>query len=407
MTRNLTLYPWAQGLHELIFWQAVWFLYFQAIASAEMAILLMALYDIVVVVLEVPSGYFSDRYGRRITLAASALSAAVGCFFLYLGQGFAVLLLGQVLMGLSKALKSGTDSAMLYDTLVALGRQEEVARHELIAYRFRYSALAFSAVSGGLLAQFEMGLVYLVTACAMAASMTVTLFMQEPPTKANQDEAEAPKEQAILVLSKLRDPVLLWVFVSAIVAYTMSHVPFIFGQPYVDLTLDIIGYTGNTPVAMGTLITAMMLLSLAASFLAPTIRDRFGPPGCFFFGHGVQCLLVGAMAFIVHPLVVIFMVIRMVPDAFMQPYRLELIQPRLGRGYRATYLSVQSQTASLVFSATLFIAGWSVPSDLSTLARADLMPILAVYFWASILALVLFIGTAGVLKFRDNDKGVG
>ena len=68
LTRNIALYPWFKFAQSLIFWQAVWFLYFQNVLSPAEAIILYAVYDISVTVLEVPSGYASDRLGRRRTL---------------------------------------------------------------------------------------------------------------------------------------------------------------------------------------------------------------------------------------------------------------------------------------------------------------------------------------------------
>jgi hypothetical protein len=64
VARNITLYPWIKFCQNLIFWQAVWFLFFQTELSAADAIVLYAIYDIGTTVLEVPSGYLSDRLGR-------------------------------------------------------------------------------------------------------------------------------------------------------------------------------------------------------------------------------------------------------------------------------------------------------------------------------------------------------
>ena len=72
-TRTIALIPWYQFLNSLLFWQAVWFLYFQSNLSGAEAIILYSVYDISVTVLELPSGYFSDRIGRRFTLLLSTL----------------------------------------------------------------------------------------------------------------------------------------------------------------------------------------------------------------------------------------------------------------------------------------------------------------------------------------------
>jgi len=68
MNRNIRLYPWFKFVQQLIFWQATWFLYFETHLSAAEAILLYVVSDISTTALEVPSGYMSDRVGRKFTL---------------------------------------------------------------------------------------------------------------------------------------------------------------------------------------------------------------------------------------------------------------------------------------------------------------------------------------------------
>jgi len=45
----------------------IFFLFFKAHLEIKIVLLLEAIYYISVVLLEVPSGYFSDRIGRKIT----------------------------------------------------------------------------------------------------------------------------------------------------------------------------------------------------------------------------------------------------------------------------------------------------------------------------------------------------
>ena len=44
--QNIALYPWFKFLQNLLFWQAVWFLFFQSELSAAEAILLYVIFDI-------------------------------------------------------------------------------------------------------------------------------------------------------------------------------------------------------------------------------------------------------------------------------------------------------------------------------------------------------------------------
>ena len=85
------------------------------------------IYDISTTALEVPSGYMSDRLGRRRTLIMAGLSGVGATGLLVVGEGFWPFALANVLLGASAAFASGTDSALLYERLAAEGRADEIS----------------------------------------------------------------------------------------------------------------------------------------------------------------------------------------------------------------------------------------------------------------------------------------
>ena len=75
--RNVALYPWFRFFRELIFWQAIWFLYFQNALTPAEAILLYAVYDVSTTVLEVPrSRSHRHQLWRRSSLDPPVLGRA-------------------------------------------------------------------------------------------------------------------------------------------------------------------------------------------------------------------------------------------------------------------------------------------------------------------------------------------
>ena len=67
LERNVRLYPWYAGVLGFWFWIPIFFLFFSAHLSLDKILLLESIYYASVVLLELPSGYFSDRVGRRAT----------------------------------------------------------------------------------------------------------------------------------------------------------------------------------------------------------------------------------------------------------------------------------------------------------------------------------------------------
>ena len=376
LTRNISLYRWSRFLRSLIFWQAIWFLYFQDVLSASEAILLYAVYDVSITLLEVPSGYMSDRLGRRKTLILSAFAAFGGAVLLAIGDSFATFALGQVLIGTGGALASGTDEAMLYESLNATDREDEIEAQEITAWRYSYTALALSALSGGLMAMYSPVLPFAVGAIAMLGLIWVTFQFVEPPR--NLDTAEGNEILRLTHLGEaFRNPVLLWFFALTVLMYGFSHLPFVFGQPFILKALEGVGFAGSAPIVSGVITASMMGISIMASLIALRLRKWFGLPLLLLAAFGLQIAISGVMALTDSAIVIAFLLLRMVPDALSRPFILGRIQPLLSDDSRATFLSLKSFVGRLAFASALAIGAINT-TDAGQMPYADIRAILIV-----------------------------
>lgn len=399
--RTIALYPWFKFCQNLVFWQAVWFLYFQQELSAAEAILLYAVYDIGTTVLEVPSGYMSDRLGRRLTLIASAVAGLTGVLLLGIGGGFAVFVLAQLCLGASSAFASGTDSALLYESLVEAGREDEIERQELRAWRFSFVALALSAVTGGAMAMEAYSLPFLASAVAHVGFLAVALAFAEPE---HRDDAP-PHGGELVRLGSLRaaltEPVLIWLFALTVLMYGYSHLPFIFGQPFILEALAGTGLEPEVPLVSGAVSALMMLLSVATSLVAPALRRRIGLAAILLLAFGMQIALIGTLTLTDSAIAIALLFLRMVPNSLSRPFIIARIQPVLSRDSRATYLSLQSFAARVLFAATLFLASLSASS-------AGAMPYLEiqqVLGWYTLGGLACFAALALAARRLGIDPG--
>lgn len=383
MSRNITLIPWYGFLRNLSFWQATWFLFLQSELSAAEAILLYMVYDIATTALEVPSGWMSDRVGRRVTLIASAIAGAAGTCVLAVGQGFEAFVLAQVLLGVHAAFVSGTDSALLYESLKAEGRDTELEAHEVRQWRFSFVALALSAIIGGAMAMYALRLPFVVSAVALVCLTCVAFAFKEPPRD------NTTRSTDVLHLSTLgpafRNPVLLWLFALGVLMYGFSHVPFVFGQPFIETALNASGFAAEAPLVSGTVTSIMMVTSLAVSLVAPGLRQRMGLGPLLLLAFGLQVSLAGLLAMTNAPIAIALLFLRMVPSSLSGPFMLARIQPLLDGETRATYLSLRSFLGRLLFAATLFVAAGSA-SQAGAMPFAEISTILTWYGIAGVLA---------------------
>lgn len=385
--RNVALYPWFKFFQNLLFWQAIWFLFFQSELSAAEALLLYAVYDIVTTVLEVPSGYLSDRFGRKRTLVISALAGLVSALLFTMGSGFLVFALAQAAMGAHIAFVSGTDSSFLYEALLEEGREDEVEAQELRAWRFNFAALAISAVIGGAMALVDLRLPFAANAAAFALVVLVVLRFTEPARIGGPAAATAATRLSVL-RTALTKPVLVWLFALSVLMYGFSHIPFVFGQPFILTALEGLGLAANAPLVSGGVTALMMLISILTSWAAPGIRKKIGLAGILLVAFGLQIVLVGGLALSGSVLAIALLLMRMVPDSFSRPFILARIQPELSDEVRATYLSLKSLLGRLLFAGSLALASTNA-SAVGEMAYGEIRTILTAYALVGLAAFLI------------------
>ena len=141
---------------------------------------LQAIYSFSVAIFEIPSGYIADIFGRKKTIVASTILSFVGYLVLSLCSGFFVFSLAQILIGLSGSLMSGSNSALLYDTLLQTDNKELYTKVEGRSYAIGNFSEASAGVLGGFLAATSIFLPIYVQTSILFLSIPISLTLIEP-----------------------------------------------------------------------------------------------------------------------------------------------------------------------------------------------------------------------------------
>ena len=143
---------------------------------------LQALFALVVLVTEVPSGYLADLIGRKQTLVIGAVFGGVGHSLLLGADGFWGLAIFEIGLGISHSLISGADIALLYDTELALERDERHQR-QIVGklYSVRTASEAVAALTCSFLLLWSMELAIYVQALVGWLPLVVAVRLVEPP----------------------------------------------------------------------------------------------------------------------------------------------------------------------------------------------------------------------------------
>lgn len=190
---------------------------------------LQVVFAIGLVILEVLTGKLADSWGRKPCLVLSGAVGVLGAFVYATGSSFRDLAFAEVLLALSSALSSGTEEALLYESLREeggrSGEEHRVAFDQAIRLLFRVGFLAmvpWSMLSGFVYA-VSPRLVWFIITGAYGVRLVCWSLVREPK---REHVLTKPKhiQEAIDLLWNRRDLRALMVVSALIMSITQTAV---------------------------------------------------------------------------------------------------------------------------------------------------------------------------------------
>ena len=363
---NISRYSWFQFSSSLFGWLPVFFLFFNQFVSLPEVIQLGAFYYFCVCVCEVPSGYFSDRTGRRITLLIASCAFILSNVAFILAHEFELLLIGQFFLALGMAMLSGTDTAFLCDSLLSTGREQEYAAHEAKGQAFSMSALALSSLIGGILGMYDLRWPYFFSLIGAGWMLWLTWHFVEPDIHRTDTPSGGSFKQTIVkCIGHLKDRVLIWLFCAMVLMYSLEHVVYEFYQPYIKLLeIDWLSNDSSTLISGLVIATSMFGGTIGAAY-SVKLSQWLGVKYLLLVAFAIQIGIIGSISIFLSGIALVMVVLRNFPMAMIYAPVNSAIAPRIGSELRASYLSLQSLSARLVFSGLLLVLSAMVSDDIA------------------------------------------
>jgi len=326
----------------------LWWVQEKHVSAATVA-LILALGDLALMALEVPTGFFADTFGHRKSLIAGSAVQVAGMLLCWLGQGVPGLLAASLLVGLGDAFRSGADQALLYRTCLALDCETYFQRIQGRTYAWQAGALLIQVLAGGFIVQrwgFAAGWIVETVVCGMG--LGIACAMIEPPeaSEKRSDGADAKDSggaPATLRLSALRLGFIALIVPAAFVASGHSATTFL---------VQTMG--GPDAAEMTWLVAAIVLAEAIGSALAIRVRDA-GLRVQVAVGLFGACLL--AIGLTVSPLLVASAILLSFLDGLALPLRSVAIQRLANDAVRARAASLASACDMALKAIALPLAG--------------------------------------------------
>jgi MFS family permease len=344
--------------------------------------LLQSLYSIAVVFLEVPTGYFADLFSRKRALTLASIFLASGMLIYSLGHNFFMFLLAEIVWAIGVALMSGCDSALVYDTLLALGRKTEYKKIMGKALFYGFLSIAAGSILGGIIGRYDYRWTFYAFIPFLLLLFPLSLAIHEPERKKFIHEKGHFKQMLKIARSVFSEnEKLRWLVIYSAIILGFNQASLWFYQPYMQLGgVDIIYF--------GAIFASFQIVAAISSKYANDIEQKLGQKYSIML---LAVLLVGSF-FLMSSFVFLFSFSFVFLQQFVRGFGKVVISDYVNQetksDVRATVLSVNNLGARIVYATIIPFLGWT----------ADKYSILEALMIAGILAAVFGLLILFILK---------
>ena len=345
MKRNIRILYAFKTMRAMIFTIPIIVPFFQENGLSQTEIfILQSAFAIGVMLLEVPSGYFADIFGRKKAMVAGAVVATIGYVMYSLAYGFWPILAAEMVLGAGLSFMSGADSALAYDSLVALGKKDKYRKFESRGFIFSSIAEASASLIGGLIAIASLRATLYAQVGIELALIPLALLLVEP--KRTRRVTDDNPFRDVLKITKYAlhgHSQIKWLIFYGAVVGTLTHTMVWLTQPYYQLVGVSLGWFG---VLWTLQLIAMAIFAQFADKYERLLGKRKALASFVLMGVVAYGLL-GAFPLIATlPVMLVYYFIRGVHMPVLQDYVNTLISSDI----RATVLSVKNLAKQLLYT---------------------------------------------------------
>ena len=212
----------------------IWLFYEENGLSITDLFIIQSIYSVAIAVIEIPSGYVADVLGRKNSMIIGMFLGFVGMVIYSLSYGFEGFLMAALCLGIGQSFISGSDTALMFDSLVQLNRSKEFIKLEGRTISMGNLAEAFAFIVGGLLAEISLRTPFYFQIGIAFVGFLVATILVEPKTERLKDGKSKPWKNIKNIISfslKENKTLRYYILYSAIIGagtLTMAW----FSQPY-------------------------------------------------------------------------------------------------------------------------------------------------------------------------------
>ena len=305
--------------------------------------LLGVAWSIVRIILEVPSGILADKWGRKKVYAISSLFTIFQVVMLIYASNYWHFFFASILSAVSYSFLSGTNTAIFYDTLKQLKKEDQFEKLWARQHIFQQIPLVIAFVASGFLYKFSPLLPFQLSLLFLVASLIVVLTFKEPKYHKPIEEVNVFTHFTQSMKFIFENNFLKTILIFTVIFSIGSDLSYGYGQIYLkQLALPV--------VLFGIAYTFKSLLVTLFANIAPSIRKKIDYQGIF----ALQMILITALFFIMaltnnYLIGAICFILIAIPHGLFVVSKTSYIHKHTQSHHRATVDSMFSFVVALVF----------------------------------------------------------
>lgn len=335
---------------NLDFTSAIWVLYLSSKGISLVKIgILESIFHITSFICETPTGAIADLLGRRNTLVMGRLMAFVSSIIMLISNSFLGFALGFVFSALSFNLNSGSEEALIYDTLKELEKEKEYSNIISKLNVVIEVASGIAVFIGGILSEKSFVLSYVIAALISLTALNVALLFKEPKYKCD-DKVNIKKhfkESYFIIKDDSKIKFILFFFP---LVDTFTAMLYFYGQKFFEVK-------GFSITVIAIIFVIKSICSTLGNLMFVKIKRILKKRTIFIMISCISICLI-LVGFLDNKFSVILFVIVGFFDAILYVISSTLLNKEIPSEQRATLISVDSMSYSAFMIILFPLAGY-------------------------------------------------
>lgn len=204
--------------------------------------IILGAYPLMQLLFDIPSSIWADKYSRKTMLILSGIGFTLQNIIYFFSHSFELFFIGSCFNGIGEALWTGTFSALIYDTLLSLGKEAQYEKIQSRVMKSFFAGRLLVCIFGLYIYLINPRAVFLLSIFFNIINVIVICSLKEPPRERSISQSFEQIKEGLSFLLKNKtvwNTILIFAVMGA-----ASEVLFNYYQPIMDLSKVPVIYFG-------------------------------------------------------------------------------------------------------------------------------------------------------------------